>query len=218
MIKGTTAKAISIPPHLRQFVELHLSGLSKTDAWCQVRMCAKNKAANVKASKAWRGKAVQAYVAELQQRSARGGQDTIQHRQDVIQQRIELLNASLISREQALGWLQSAVVFGPKEVMAILEDEGASDAERCRANAVCQSYRQKVTRTRDGGETIITEVTMVPKLGAMAHLIEMMGWSQPHEERPDLEKASNLAGLAQRLADTTGLIEWSGKLDNVGVS
>ncbi len=198
-----TGRRNDLKPHLRQFVELHLSGMTKLDAWAKATGKPKTPGMGAIAARSWKGKAVQAYLRELEERKSgpNGGEDALREWQAKFNERLSLLDAAVLSRENTIAWLQGVVFMGAKEIMEILEDPDASEADKIRAGAVCQSYKRKTTYTKAGDEVVTVEVSTVNKLGALRELSEMLNYAEPIKLKVLSE--STVAKIRASLRDTT---------------
>jgi hypothetical protein len=165
-----------LSPLLRRFVELVIGGRSKTAAWCEATGCEPGPNARTKASRAWKGKAAQAYVAELESRSAKGevagGQEAIESRAEELTRMRKLCSAAASSRAEVTAWLESVVWARPANA---LEDDGVTVKEAFRP--FVESY--KVRRGPDG---VTVEVRWPSKLTALRLLAEMKGFLEPEKD------------------------------------
>jgi len=158
---------------------LVFAGASKTAAWCEATGCDPGPTARAKASRAWKGKAAQAYVAELESRSAKGevagGHEAMVITSAEIERRARLLGAAVVSREAELAWLVGVIFVGANELLDSSHDVRPGFAP------LVQSYERV---PGPFGERI--KVTMPPKLPALRMLAEMLGHIKPEESGEDL--------------------------------
>jgi hypothetical protein len=170
---------VKLSPQLRRFIELVFAGASKTAAWCEATGCKPGPTARAKASRAWKGKAAQAYVAELESRTARGevagGHEAMVITSAEVERRARLIGASVISREAELAWLVGVIFVGANELL----DSNLN--VRPGFGPLVQSYERA---PGPFGERI--KVTMPPKLPALRMLAEMVGHIKPEESGEDL--------------------------------
>ena len=181
----------TLTPELRRFAELHhIKRLKLVDAWTQAKgrehlTGPERKREADKASRAWKGAAVQAYVAELDEIVAKGGHQGVEgaltERAEELERAKRLEEAAELVRKDIERYLSQIICVSPID---LFDDCGKIRTER-------GHLIQELRRTADG-EVI---VKMVSKSFAVDALCKMKGWDLP--EKP----AEVTPGFAAQLTD-----------------